>query len=147
MQSRLVVYGLVVSCVVGGFAVVADALVESDEERLGELADELTEAPADERISGVLRWMDLSRESVRLEDGDRVRRFDDDDGHRLADEVFDALAPFAAEDLEVVQRSVRVDGDRGTVAARVRVEDRLHDATLHLVRSGQGWVVTSVQAR
>ena len=147
MHSRLVVYGLVVSFVVGGFAVVADALVETDEEQLGQLADELTEAPADERIGGVLRWMDLSREEVRVEADDRVRRFDDADEHRLSDAVFDALAPFASDDLEVVQRSVRVDGDRGTVAVRVRADGTLRDATLRTARNGQGWVVTGVRVR
>ena len=147
MQSRLVIHGLILSLLVGGFAVAADALVVSDEERLEQLADELTAAPPDERVSGVLRWVDLSRETVRIEDGERVRRYRDDDGHRLADDLFAALEPFTAEDLEVVQRSVRVDGDRGTVAARVRVDGEIHDATFRLVRSGQGWLVAGVRAR
>lgn len=147
MPSRLIVHGLLASLLVGGFAVVADAIVVTDEERLGQLADELTDGPAPERVPGVLRWMDLSRESVRLEHDRRVRVFGDDDGHRLADEVFAALEPFAADDLEVVQRSVQVDGDRGTVAVRARADGALHDATFRLVRSGQGWLVGSVQAR
>jgi len=147
MQSRFVLYALVSTALVGGFALAADALVVSDEERLEQLADELTEGSADERIGGVLRRIDLSRESLRLEDGDRVRRLGEDDGHELADGVWDALGPFTADDLEVVQRSVRVDGDRGTVAVRARADGEVHDATLQLARSGQGWLVTRVRAR
>jgi hypothetical protein len=147
MASRLFLYTLVASAAVGGFALVADALVVSDEERLEAVADELTEGPADERVDGVLRRIDLSREPLRLEHGERVRRYSEDDDHRLADGVWDALGPFADEDLEVVQRAVRLDGDRGTVAVRVRAGSELHDATLHLVRSGQGWLVTRLRTR
>ncbi|HJL17797.1 MAG TPA: hypothetical protein RMH99_19185 [Sandaracinaceae bacterium LLY-WYZ-13_1] len=146
MQTRFVLYALVATAMVGGFAFVADALVTSDEEHLTAIAEQLTEAERGERVEGVLRWMDLSREPVRLEHGERVRRFREDDDHRLAEGVHDALAGFDAEDLEVVQRSVRVDGERGTVAIRARARGELHDVTLHVVRSGQGWLIERVQA-
>lgn len=147
MHSRFLAYALMFTVLVGGFGLVADALVESDEEQLGEVADELTGARSAERVEAVLRRIDLSREPVRLDDGTRTQWFAEDDGHRLSERVSSALADLETDDLEVVQRSVRVDGDRGTVAVRVRADSELRDVTLHFVRSGQGWLIGRVQTR
>lgn len=129
---------------VGGFAVGADALVTSDEERLAELADELTATSDRPRVDTVLAWTDPARAPVEIRARGRVDRYEDDDA-ALAEDLGDALAPLAVRELDVVQRSVRVRGDRGTVAVRTRSGEGLHDATFHLVRSGQGWLIERVQ--
>lgn len=147
MRPRFVVYAIVATVLIGGTAFAADALVVSDREQLEELADELTESPRAQRVEAVLRWTDLSRVEVSVTRDRDVQRFEDQEDYALAEEVADALAPFTAGDLEVVQRSVSIDGDRATVAVRVRAEGSLHDATLRLARSGQGWLVTDLRTR
>ncbi len=147
MSTRFVVYGIIATALIGGVAFAADALVVSDREQLEQLANDLTEGDAGERIDAVLRWTDPSREPVTLTRGREVSRFEEQDDYALAEELGSALAPFESDELDVVQRSVRVDGDRGTVAVRVRADGELHDATMHLARSGQGWLVTDVRAR
>lgn len=147
MRPRFVLYAIVATLLIGGVAFAADALVVSDREQLEQLADDLTMGDADERIDAVLRWTDPSRAPITLTQDRDVARFGEEDDYALGEQVGDALAPFATDDLEVVQRSVRVDGDRGTVAVRVRADGELHDATLRLERSGQGWLVTDVRTR
>lgn len=138
-------YAVVATLLIGGVAFAADALVESDRERLAELASDLTEGRAVARTDAVLRWTDLSRAPVSVTRDGRVSRFDERDDHRLAESFARALAPFTSEDLEVVQRSVSVDGDRAVVAVRARSGGELQDVSFRLTRSGQGWVVTHLR--
>lgn len=146
MPSKLVLSLLATTFCVGGVAVAADALVVSDEERLDELADEMIDGSSEDRVDGVLRWTDLSRVPLQLESQGRTRRYEDEDGFRLADGIAEALAPLDAGELDVVQRSVRVDGDRATVSVRLRADHAIHDVTLQLVRNGQGWLVRRLVA-
>lgn len=146
MTARVLVYALVAGVAVGGTAFAADALVETDEERLGQLADEL--ANGHDGIDGVLRWSDLEREPVSVAaPGRDAVDYDEGDEGRLSDAVTRALAPLDTSDLEVIQQTVHVDGDRGTIAMRARADGDIVDATLRLARNGQGWLVTSVRVR
>lgn len=136
-------YGPIVALLVLGGALAADAAVVSDEEVLDGLVDELTSADPDDRIAAVLERVDAT---VRLQRDGSVQEYSNDDP-RLADDLGRALEPFEAADLDVVQRSVRVDGDRATVAVRARAHGRLTDASLQLALSEGSWVVTAVTAR
>ncbi len=144
MRPRFVVYTVVATLLIGTVAFAADAFFVSDREQLEQLSDELTSgAPAD----AVLRWTDPSREPVTVRHDGVRDRFDEQDDYLLSERMAEALAPLAESDRDVVQQSVRVNGERGTVALRVRSEGDLHDVTLRLARNGQGWLVTDVLAR
>lgn len=149
MQVRVAIYGLVAAVVLGGVVFVADALVVTDEERLSGLADDLLEARGDGRPEALLRWTDLDRAPARVVAGRRARTFEaPSEDLDLADAVRGALAPLAdARDVEEVQRTVRVEDDRATVALRARADGRVRDLALRLRRSGQGWVLTRIQLR
>ena len=147
MQSRFVLYSVLATFLIGGFAFVADALVVSDEERLGELAEALAEGAPSDRDDAVMRWVDLSREPVSVRQHGAARDFAEEDAFRLEREVETALDPFLDPRAELVQRSVNVDGDRATVAVRVRQAGEVHDASFQLVRSGQGWLVARLSTR
>lgn len=144
-MSRFVLYAVIATLAVGGTALAADALVESDTERLEQLADELDEG---EGVDAVLRWSDPERAEVSVGAGDaRSRVYGEGDDVALSEAVTRALAPLDTDDLDVVQRSVTVDGDRGTIALRARADGDAVNATLRLARNGQGWLVTSVRVR
>lgn len=145
-MSRFVIYAVVASAAVGGTALVADALVESDSERLEQLADELGEG--DGAVDAVLRWTDPAREEISVgAAGERSRVYREGDDVALSEAVTRALAPLDTSDLDVVQRSISVDGDRGTVALRARADGEAVNATVRLTRNGQGWLVTSLRVR
>jgi hypothetical protein len=142
--GRFAVWALVATFAVGGVAFVADALVESDEEHISVLADSLTGPRAERRVDAVLAWVDPARAELIVRADGRVERFGEDDGDP-ADAIRDALAPLSAGPLEVVQRSVSVEGDRARLALRVRSQGRIVDAQLALRRDGQSWLVNDVR--
>ncbi|MGE0787854.1 MAG: hypothetical protein AB7S26_19425 [Sandaracinaceae bacterium] len=145
MSSRLVIYGALVAAIAGGGALMTDLLVESDDERIEELADALADGSGAERV---LRWSDPEVATVSVSDRSaRTERFRDGDEADLSDAVHDALSPLDGSNLDVVQRTVRVDGDRALIAMRARADGDTVDATVALARDGQRWLVTSVQVR
>jgi hypothetical protein len=142
--TRLSVWVLVASVAIFGVAFVADALVQSDEEYVGELADALVGPRADRRIDALLAWVDPTRAPLTVRADGHTDHFGetDEDPSTL---IHDALAPFDAESIEVVQRSVRVEGDRARVALRVRSEGEIVDAQIALRRDGQSWLVDEIR--
>jgi hypothetical protein len=145
MTSRFVVYALVATLTVGAFAFAADALVVSDQEQLEALADDLTKGAA--TTDAVLGWVDLSRENVQISGEGGVERFGESEDVALGERVATLLDPVTSGSVEVVQRSARASGDRGTVAVRLRVDGQIHDVTARLARSGQGWLLTDLRVR
>jgi hypothetical protein len=141
MQSaRFAVWAALATFAIGGIALAADALVESDEERVDDVADAMVGGASDRRVDAVLAWVDPSRVPVVV-DGER---YAEDDGDP-APAIRDALAPLDADRLEVVQRSVSLEGDRATVALRVRSEGDLVDVQVAMRRDGQAWLVSDVR--
>ncbi len=131
MRVRLFTYALVAAGLVGGIALAGDALTTTDEEQLDALIDALVESPDD----AMMEWSDPSVADVEAQVG----------GHRAS--VAEAMASLRGDDVEIVQRSVQVDGDRASVAVRARVDGRLADARLRLSRHEDRWLVRHVTAR
>lgn len=144
MPPRFVIYSVIATLMIGAVAFAADALFVSDREQLEELADTLADSDGDP-VDAVLRWTDLSRAPVSVIGAWGEERFEEQDDYALAERIAEALEPLAGG--ELVQSSVDVRGDRGTVALRMRSGGEVHDTTLGLARSGQGWLVTDVRAR
>ena len=142
---RFVLYSVVATLGIGAVAIAADALVENDTEQLDEIADVLTQDRADARIDGLLAWADPARETVIVR-GDRGReRFSENDG--LGDSLHGALAVLDERELDVVQRTVAIEGARGHVRLRVRgTGDEIVDVDVALRRDGQGWLLSEVRA-
>lgn len=142
--ARFAVWGLAATVAVGGVALAADALVETDEEQVSEVADALVGPREDRRLDAVLARVDSTRAPVTVRAGGRADRFgeyDEDPG----DAIREALAPLASGPIDVVQRSISVEGDRARIALRVRHDGALVDAQLALVRDGQSWLVDDVR--
>lgn len=142
--GRFAVWALIATVGTGGVALAADALVESDEERISEVADAMTGSAPERRIDALLAWVDPTRIPVTVRANGYVDRFGEDDGDP-AESIRGALAPLSTDSLDVVQRSVSVEGERATVALRVRSEGEIVDAQLALRRDGQTWLVSEVR--
>lgn len=131
MRFRLFLYAAVAASLVGGTALVADALTVSDEEAVERLADDLIDDPA----STQLEWTDADRVPVAVQ-------MDGRPGTLSA--VFRA---FDGDDVELVQRSVSIENDQATLAVRARVDGDLRDARFRLERDAErGWLITRVVA-
>lgn len=140
---RLAVWGVCASFAIGGVVWVADVLVESDEERIADLADALADDRAEERIDAVLAWVDPTRVPITVRGAGSTERFGADDVDP-ADAIREALGPLESGSLELIERTIEVEGDRAELALRVRSEGALVDAQIGLRREGQSWLVDEV---
>lgn len=123
---------------------VADAMVETDVERLEEVSRVLTQSTPDRRVDGLLAWAEPAREPVYLSAGRDHRRIDD--GGDLPAALHDVLAPLDEDGaLEILQDEVAVNGETGTVSVGARVDGDRVDVTLTLRREGQGWLLSGVR--
>ena len=126
---------------------VVDALVITDEEQLEKFVDELTEEAPDKRIDGALDYTDTSRVDVEIASpNDRGYYSDGEDGE-LADHLHDALASLDHGSVDLIQRTVRIEGDDGLAAFRVDTEDGVIDAEFRFVRTADSWLLRRVRVR
>lgn len=144
MHARIAAYALTALALAAGIALVWDALVTTDEERLEELADTLASERA---VEGVLAWTDPARAPLRVRDGEGLRTYGEQDEADLAMGLSQSLSPIAGSRVDVVQRAIDVRGDRATLALRLRVDGDLHDLGATAVRDGQGWLVSELRVR
>lgn len=136
-------FALAVTLVLG--TAVADAMVETDTERLEEVARVLSHEGSGRRVDGLLAWAAPSREPVYVSAGHAHWRVDDEG--ELPDVLHQALAPLdEGSDVEILQDEVSVRGETGTVAVGARVDGERMDLTLTLRREGQGWLLSGVRA-
>ncbi len=141
---RFGTWALVATFAVGGVALAADALVESDEERIDDLIDAATQRAGDRRMDAVLSAIDPARVELTVADGRAVMRFGEDDADP-SDAIRDTLAALESDDLEVVQRSIAVRDDPADVSLRVRSRGDVVDFQLGLARDGQSWLVQTIR--
>lgn len=143
-KSRLALWFGAVSVFLLLGTAVADAMVETDEERVVAIADVLLRDRAETRVDGLLAWSDPSRQPVYVTLGrDRSRV---DDSADLRDALHDALGAFDTDEaVELVQREVEVSGETASVTLRARAEGEPVDVTITLRREGQGYLISGVR--
>ncbi len=144
-RAQVALWSFTALAVLGLGTAVADAMVETDVERLDEVVRVVEQREPGARVDGLLAWADPSREPVYLTHG--RTRYRIEDGTELPDALHDVLAPLDRDgSLDVVQDDVSVDGDTGTVAIGARVDGERVDVRLTLRREGQGWLLSGVSA-
>lgn len=143
-KSRIALWvGSVLLFLVLGTAV-ADAMVETDEERLSEVAEVLVRDNADMRVDGLLAWSDPDRQPVYVTEGRSRTRIDDPSD--LPDALHAALSAFDADQpVEVVQRDVSISSETATVSLRARAAGERVDVTITLRREGQSYLISGVR--
>ncbi len=143
-KSRILIWSSSVLSFLALGTAAADAMVETDEERLAEVASVLVRDEADRRVDGLLAWSDPDRQPVYVTEG-RVRTRIDDSAD-LPEALHDVLAPFDADaPVEVVQRDVSVSPETATVSLRARAGGERVDVTITLRREGQGYLISGVR--
>jgi hypothetical protein len=145
---RLALRLVLVLALVGGVAFTADALVQTDEERVATLVDGLQGTVTDRRLDRALRWVDLARQPVALVGPDGVEWFEDaEDGGALRERIRDAVGPYLGARAQMIQRSVRVGGDDATLAVRVSIDGELADVQVRLRRQPDDdrWLVRRIR--
>lgn len=117
----------------------ADLAIETDEERIDGLIDDV--ATARHKGNTLLRAVDLSRTGLEVSVGRQTERFGEGDDAELLDRAADLDEQLGGAPLVVRQRQITVEGDRARVIVNlVRQDERIGcDVTLH--RAGDRWVL------
>jgi hypothetical protein len=146
LVKRLWTILLISALSLSGVAVAADALVVTQREELDGFLDVVTRDDADGRIDGALSYMNSGLVPMRLSAESKVQRFETDDRGQLAESLRQVMGVFDSKRQELLQHSVRIDGDHASVTTRMG--DTSYEQTIiyELVRMDERWLIRSVRA-
>ncbi len=143
-MRRTGIHLLVILSIVVGAAVVTDAIVVTDRERMDEFIESVTGKVSDTRIDSALSYADPSRVPIELVHEGRRRKYSDRNASKLKPDARKALASLEGSRLRLIQESVLLDGERARVALRLRTSSGLADTIFDLRRQNDQWLLRRV---
>jgi hypothetical protein len=142
---KRILEGLVVLALLGGGAVVVDALILTDGERLEAFVDEVSSAPPGERIAVVLDHTDADRVPVSVLESGARRTYGEGQSPELSDRLHRILREVDSESARVVDGAIDFEGARGTAIMRVDVDREKQNLYFEFVKRGDGWLLEGVR--
>ncbi len=121
-MGRTGIYLLVILSIVVGAAVVTDAIVVTDRERMDEFIESVTGRVSESRIDNALSYADPSKVTMELVHDGHRRRYDGRNAAALKPDARKALASLEGSSLRLIQQSISLDGERARIALRVRTD-------------------------
>lgn len=143
-MGRTGIYLLVILSIVVGAAVVTDAIVVTDRERMDEFIESVTGKVSDSRIDGALSYANPTKVPIELVHEGQRRKYGDRNASRLKPDARKALASLEGSRLRLIQESVSLDGERARVALRLRTSSGLANTVFDLQRQGDEWLLRRV---
>jgi len=143
-MSRTGIYLLVILSIVVGAAVVTDAVVVTDRERMDEFIDSVTGRVSDSRIDNALSYADPSKVTMELVHEGRRRRYSDRNAADLKPDARKALASIEGSKLDLIQESISLEGKRARIALRLRTDVGLANTVFDLRRENDEWFLRRV---
>lgn len=124
----------------------ADALVVTQREELDGFLEVVTRDDADGRIDGTLSYVSSSLVPVRLTADGKVQRFAGDEGAQLAESLRLVMGVFDSKRQELLQHSVRIDGDHASVTTRMGDTSYEQTVIYELSRQDERWLIRTIRA-
>ena len=143
-MRRPAIHLLVVLSIVIGAAVVADAAVVTDRERMDEFIESVTGKVSDARIDGALSYANPSKVPIELVHEGRRKKYSDRNAAKLKPDARKALASLEGSRLRLIQESVSLDGERARIALRLRTSSGLANTVFDLRREDDQWLLRRV---
>lgn len=137
----IALFSLLAVLLFGVATAVADALVETDDERLEEIVRLLEDGGA--RVDRLAAYADAERVAVVVTERGHAERVDDSD--YLRDRLHEVLAPLDGDRAELLQVTHDVTGDEGRITVRVRDEGDVASLELTLRREGQTFLLVGAR--
>jgi hypothetical protein len=137
----IALFSLLAVLLFGVATAVADALVETDAERLEEIVRVLEDDGA--RVDRLAAYADAERVAVLVTERGHAERVHDSD--LLRDRLHEVLSPLDGERAELLQVTHDVSGDEGRITVRVRDEDEVASLELTLRREGQTFLLVGAR--
>ena len=145
-MKRLWTILLISALSLSGVAVAADALVVTQREELDGFLEVVTRDDADGRIDGTLSYVSSSLVPVRLSADGKVQRFEGDEGAQLAESLRLVMGVFDSKRQELLQHSVRIDGDHASVTTRMGDTSYEQTVIYELSRRDERWLIRTIRA-
>jgi len=143
-MRRTGIYLLVILSIVVGAALVADAIVVTDRERMDEFIDSVTGQVSESRIDNALSYADPSKVTVELVHDGHRRRYSNRNAAALKPDARKALASLEGSRLHLIQESISLDGERARIALRLRTDAGLANTVFDLLRDKDQWILRRV---
>ena len=143
-MRRTGIYLLVILSIVVGAAVVTDAIVVTDRERMEEFIDSVTGKVSESRIDSALSYADPAKLPIELIHEGRRRKYSDRNASKLKPDARRALASLEGSRVHLIQESVSLSGERARVALRLRTSSGLANTVFDLRRQGDQWLLRRV---
>ena len=143
-MRRTGIYLLVTLSLVVGAAMVTDAIVVTDRERMDEFIDSVTGKVSDTRIDGALSYANPSKVPIELVHQGHRRKYSERNASKLKPDARKALASLEGSRLHLIQESVSLDGERARIALRVRTSAGLANTVFDLRRQNDEWLLRRV---
>lgn len=143
-MRRTGIHVLVVLSLVIGAAVVTDAIVVTDRERLDQFVDSVTGRVSNARIDSALSYADPSKITMELVHNGRRHRYDDENADDLMPDARKALATLEGSKLHLIQESILLDGESARIALRLRTNEGLANTVFDLRRENDQWLLRRV---
>ena len=143
-MGRTGIYLIVILSIVVGAAVVADAAVVTDRERMDEFIEQVTGRVSASRIDNALSYADPSKVTMELVHDGRRRRYSDRNASALKTDARKALASLEGSKLHLIQESISLEGERARIALRLRTAAGLANTVFDLRRENDVWILRRV---
>ena len=143
-MRRTAIHLLVILSIVVGAALVTDAIVVTDRERMDEFIESVTGTVSESRIDGALSYADPSEVPIELIHEGRRRKYSDRNAARLKPDARKALSSIEGSHLRLIQESVSLDGERARIALRLRTNEGLANTVFDLRRKYDTWLLRRV---
>lgn len=143
-MRRTGIHILVILSLVVVAAVVTDAIVVTDRERMEEFVESVTGRVSDARIDSALSYADPSKVTMELVHNGRRHRYDDGNARALRPDAREALATLSGSRLYLIQENISLDGERARIALRLRTNAGLANTVFDLRRENDRWLLRRV---
>jgi hypothetical protein len=143
-MGRTGIYLLVILSIVVGAAVVTDAVVITDRERMDEFVESVTGRVSESRIDNALSYADPSKVAMELVHDGHRRTYSDHNADALKLDARKALASLEGSKLHLIQESISLDGARARIALRLRTDAGLSNTVFDLRRENDEWLLRRV---
>jgi hypothetical protein len=144
IMRRTGIYLLVILSIVVGAAVVTDAVVVTDRERMDEFIESVTGRVSESRIDNALSYADPSKVTMELVHDGHRRKYSDRNAQALKPDARKALASLEGSSLRLIQESISLDGERARIALRLRTDAGLANTVFDLRRENDEWILRRV---
>lgn len=124
---------------------IGDALIVSDEEKVGELVEAITGEMTAERIDAAFAWVDPATAPVEVVVFGDTRLYED--RAELRERAGDAIRVLRGQRLRALRENVEIEDGVAALSLQLLSDQGLANVDFRLEERGDRWLITRVRVR